>query len=246
MLFLSSCTGDRIDNDLYFQAEEAFAQGKLGDAARYYRLFLESGSSPLKRIDAWERLLLIHLEIGRDPQAGMDILQSINVEYELDQDRMWSVFMRIGQLYIQQTSFENGIETLERALGYAPDDERLLRSCEALADAFYKRRDYYRSRDVLYQCLEKVPHPSPAHEGRINYYLGRAYYQLNNLDMAVYYLRETLYSEAEKNERAQAGILLYDVYLDENDTVRAMETITELKNFYPNPMVIKRRLEDVR
>lgn len=243
---LSACTDDHFQHDSFYKAEESFASGKLEQAAQLYQLFLEKEHYSPKRILAWERLLLIYLDIGRDVEQGMNILKSMSQENEMEQDKLWSVFIRIGKLYVHQGQFESGIEMLERSVEIAGDDEKLIQSHESLADAYYRMQDYAMALAVLYDFLELTPKPSPKDEGRINYLLGKIYYQQKDLDMAIYYLRETFYSDAEENERSKAGMLLCDAYLDKNDQDRAQEIIKELENFYPNPMVIRMRLEGIQ
>jgi tetratricopeptide (TPR) repeat protein len=246
LLLLSACTDDKFHHDHFYKAEESFASGKLEEAAKFYQLFLEKERNSPKRILAWERLLLIHLDIGRDVEQGVNILKSMSLENELEQDKLWSVFVRIGKLYVHQGQFESGIEMLERSLEIAGDDEKLIQSHESLADAYYRMQDYPMALEVLYNFLESTPETSPKDKGRINYLLGKIYYQQKDLGMAIYYLRETLYSDAEENERSKAGMLLCDAYLDENDQDRAQEVIKELESFYPNPMVIRMRLEGIQ
>jgi tetratricopeptide (TPR) repeat protein len=243
---LSACTDDPFHSDNFYKAEESFASGKLDEAAQLYQLFLEQEHNSPRRILAWERLLLIHLDIGRDIEQGMNILKSMSLENALEQDKLWSVFVRLGKLYVHQGQFESGIEMLESSVEIAGDGEKLIQSKESLADAYYRMQDYPMALEVLYDFLESTPEPSPKDKGRINYLLGKIYYQQKYLDMAIYYLRETLYSDADENERSKAGMLLCDAYLDENDQDRAQEVIKELENFYPNPMVIRMRLEGIQ
>ncbi len=244
--FLASCTGDQASLGHFNKAEESFASGKLQEAAKLYHLFLENELNSPWRITAWERLLQIHLDIGRDIERGISILQSMSLEHEIEKDMLWSIFMRLGKLYVHQRQFDMAIDMLKRSIDLAPDDEQLIQSYESLAEVHYKKLDYPMALAALYDFLEVNPDPSSGHFGRINYLLGKVYYQQKNLDMAIYYLRETLYSDAHESERSKAGMLLCDVYLDENNQQLAEEVIKELEKFYPNPMVIRTRLEGIQ
>jgi tetratricopeptide (TPR) repeat protein len=246
MPFFASCSGDHVDHDYFYKAEKSFASGELREAAQFYELFLENETKSSKRMQAWERLLLIHLDMGRDVEQGMYILKSMSLEKDVDQDNLWSVYMRIGRLYFHQGLYERSTEVLERALEIAGEKEQLIRTCESLAESYFRKSDYPMALEVLEVCLEKVSDPSLDHTGALHYLLGKIYYQLNDQDMAIYYLRETLYSAAEKNYRSKAGILLYDAYLNENDHKKAKEIMVELEKFYPNPLVIRMRQENLR
>ncbi len=246
LLPLISCGGDNDGHEYFYLAEQSFSSGRLNEASHYYELFLENEPNSPERITAWERLLLINLDIGRNVERGMNILTSMSLEYETEQEIIWSVLMRLAQLYVHQRKFENGIRIFERAVGYAPDDESLIKSFEYLAGVHYKRSDYLKAVEVLYESLQAAAHLSPDNKGRVHYFLGKAYHQLNDQDMAIKYLRKTLYSEANDNQRSKAGIFLFDIYLNKDDLVEAEEVITELKKFYANPMVVRTRMDDVR
>lgn len=246
MLVMSSCAGDEVDQDYFHRGEKSFASGKLKEAAKFYELFLEGQHNSPKRIIAWERLLLIYLDIGRNVDQGMNILRSMSVEYEMEQDKLWSIYMRIGRLHAQQNNFAGSIETLERAVMMAKDGEQLIRSYQEMAEVYYKKSEYQSALEVLNHFLGSIPDPCPDRKGRMTYLLGKIHYQLKDKQSAISYLRMTLYSDAGENQRSKAGMLLYEVYLEENDQAGAEEVLRELKKFYPNPMVIRVRLDDLQ
>ena len=246
MLVLSSCAGDQVDLDYFHKGEKSFSLGKLKEAAKFYELFLEGKHNSPKRIIAWERLLLIYLDIGRDVDQGMNILRSMSVEYEMEQDKLWSIYLRIGRLHAQQNNFEGSIEILERAVMMAKDSEQLIPSYQELAEVYYKKSEYQAALEVLNHFMGSIPDPCPDRKGRMTYLLGKIHYQLKDKQSAISYLRMTLYSDAGENQRSKAGMLLYEVYLEENDQAGAEEVLRELKKFYPNPMVIRVRLDDLQ
>ncbi len=244
-LILASCSGDQLVQDYFYRAEQAFASGELQQAAHFYELFLENEQDSPNRIIAWERLLLIYLDIGRDVDLGMNVLKSMSVEYEKERDKLWSIIIRMAQLYAQQKKFESSIETFEKAIKIAGDDKQLILAYLEIAEVYYKRSDFLMVLEVLNDSLKSVSFPSPDQQGRINYLLGKTHYQLKDKDSAIYYLLKTLYSDAGENQRSKAGILLYDVYMEESNVESANRVLNELEKFYPNPMVIRMRQDDI-
>lgn len=245
LAFLTSCGGDQTGRDYFHEAEASLAAGNLRDAAELYELFLEKEENSSARMQAWERLLFIHLDMKKDVDRGMYILKSMSLETDLDQESLWWIYMRIGGLYVHQRMLEKGVEVLERALDAAGDEGRLIMTCESLADTYFKKNDHLTAMEVLNSCLEEIKSPSAETAGGAIYLLGKACYHLKDMDMAIYYLREIFYSDAGKDLRSRAGILLYDIYLYENDLDNALQTLSLLENIYPNPLVIKRRLQGI-
>lgn len=242
---LFACT--KSDNGLedFNKAETAFSAGRLSEAAQLYELFLGSEAKNPERFTAWQRLLTIYLDIGRNTEKGLNILQAMSVEYENDQEKLWFIFMKFGQLYAGQNNFESSIDFYERTLDMAGSDQELFQSYEALAEIHYKKRDYLTAVQVLDNFLLSVENKLPAWTVRINYILGRSYYQLMDTEAAVHYLHKALDMDASDNHRSKAGILLYDIYLGKEKFESAREVLKELEKIYPNPKVIRMRLDDL-
>jgi tetratricopeptide (TPR) repeat protein len=243
LIFPTSCGGDLSGRDYFHEAEASLAAGNLREAAQLYEFFLEKEKDTSARMQAWERLLLIHLDMKKDVDRGMYILKSMSLETDLDQETLWSVYMRIGRLYVHQGMLEKSVEVLERALEAAGDEERLIMTCESLADSCFKKNDNLTALEVLSFCLEELTAPSAETAGGLIYLLGKACYHQGDQETATHYLRGILYSDAQEDLRSRAGILLYDIYLLENDYDNARQTLSDLESIYPNPMVIKRRLQ---
>ncbi len=242
---VSACTETGKDLEYYNRAETAFSAGRLNEAAQLYELFLDNETESPERFIAWKRLLTIYHDIGRNTEKGLNILRAMSVEYENDREKLWFIYMKIGRLYAGQNKFESSIDFYERTLDMAESGQELFQSYEALAEVHYKKRDYSTAARLLREFLSSDESKLPARTGRINYLLGRAYYQLKDSDSAVEHLVRTLYMDAPENQRSKAGMLLYDIYLEMKDFENARKVLEELEKFYPNPKVIRIRLDDL-
>lgn len=245
LFFFVACT--KTDNELeyYNRAETAFSDGRIKEAAQLYELFLEKETDFPERFIAWQRLLTIYKDISRNTDKGLHILKAMSVEYENDREKLWLIYMKIGQLYSRQNNFDSSIEFFRRALDIAAKDQEIFQSYEALGEVYYKKRDYLKAVDLLEEFLASVTGTLSDRTGMINYILGRSYYQLKDRNSAVQYLRRTFYMDAPENQRAKAGMLMYDIYLEMEDFEKARKVLDELGKFHPNPQVIRLRLEDL-
>ncbi|WP_028573746.1 tetratricopeptide repeat protein [Desulfonatronovibrio hydrogenovorans] len=242
---LISCFNGQGRSDYFNQAEHAFASGRLNEAVHGYELFLEKEQNSEKRILAWERLLQIQLDIGGDLERGLSILRSMSVEYQDNQDKLWSVLIRMGELYSRQKRFEASVEVLERSLEIAGSEKKNLISHERLAAVYSAQRDFRKARDILYQARETFLDCQDGGCGLIEYYLGRSYFHLGDLKQATHYLQNAFYSDSEQNLRVKAGMLLYDSLLILEDHQNASAVLDKLELVHPNPMVIRMRAPDI-
>lgn len=240
-----ACTNTDNDLEYYNRAETAFSHGRLNEAAQLYEIFLENETNFPERFIAWQRLLTIYQDIGRNTEKGLNILKAMSVEYENDREKLWFIYMKIGQLYSRRNNFDSSIEFYERTLTIEADDQELVQSYQSLAEVYYKKRDYLASVQLLEEFLSSDNSSLPAGTGRIYYLLGRSYYQLKNTDSAVQYLRRSFDMNGPENHRAKAGMLLYDMYLEMEDFENARKILEKLEEFYPNPKVIRLRLDDL-
>ena len=245
-LLLCSCIGGQDGRDKFSEAEEAFSAGRINEASQLYERFLATELNSPRRIDAWDRLLLIHLDIRRDVERGLNILKAMSVEYELYEEYLWSILIRISQLYSSMKQFEDGVAVLERSIRVAGNDQEIFVSYMTLAELYYHMRDYVRVPAVLNDLVHQLSSLSQTRQGKINYLLGKAYYQLGETDMAIQYLNDTFYSESDEHQRSKAGILLFDIYLGKGKKNEAELLIQDLEKIYPNPMVIRKRMENVK
>ena len=245
-LLLCSCIGGQDGRDKFSEAEEAFSEGRINEAGRLYERFLDTDMRSPRRFEAWNRLLLIHLDIERDIERGLNILKTMSVEYEFEEEYQWSILIRIGRLYARMNRFEDSMEVLERSVRAAGNHDQLFDSYITMAELYYHMRDFVQVSEVVKDIKHLLPNLCSTRQGRINYLLGKTYYQLGETDMAIQYLNDTFYSESNEHQRSKAGILLFDIYLERGKTSEAELLIRDLEKIYPNPMVIKKRMETIQ
>lgn len=243
IFFIFGCSLNQDDNDHFAEAENLLAAGRITDAANYYDLFLESEQDPEKRYQAWERLLLIHLDINRDVERGVSILRTMSMEFEREPEKIWSIYTRIGILYSRLKRHDSAIDILERAVHVAPDDKKQTRSYINLAQAYQAEKSFIKALEALDQARKMESYRLPEKQSEIDYLLGRIHYQEGNLQKALHYLEESYRTKANQNYRAKAGILLYDIYLEMDNRDMAEQILIDLEKFYPNPAVIRMRMQ---
>lgn len=243
IFFVFGCRFNQDTNDHFAAAENLLAAGRITDAANYYDLFLESEQDSEKRYKAWERLLLIHLDINRDVERGLSILRTMSMEFEREPDKIWSIYTRIGILYSKLKRHESAVNILERAVHVAPDDKKQTRSYINLSQAYQAEKSFIKAVDALNQARKMESYSLPEKQSEIDYLLGRIHYQEGNLQKARQYLEKSYRIEENQNYRAKSGILLHDVYLEMENMDMADQILIELKDFYPNPAVIRMRMQ---
>lgn len=244
--FAIGCVGEDNKENYFIKAETALSQGRINEAASLYELYLNNESDPDKRFDAWERLALIYLDIARDPERGLNILKTMSIEFENDRDRLWNIYSRIGAVYVRERRLESATGTFSRAIEVAGDRQRVLKSYNDLARVYYAMRNFKRALETIENALTVSGSLHGEEQGKLKYLQGKIFYQLEEYAQAATVLASILYSDLSDNLRSKAGMLLYEALLRTGDESQAIDVLMDLETIYPNPMVIRMRMDGLQ
>ncbi len=246
IISLLSCLEANESTNNFIRAEKALSSGKHSDAIHYYDIHLEEESDPDQRYITWERLLYIHLDIDQDIERSLGILRNMSFEFRQDRERIWDIYNRIGLLYARLRQFQNSLETHKRASEAAFNDATLVESYMNIAQTYVYMREYNAAAATLQRIIKNDMQADKYLIGKPEYLLGKIYLRQNDFDKAEYYLQKAYYSWADDNIRSMAGIMLLDVYLLNEQVDSAKKILMELKEIYPNPLVMKMRLDGIK
>ncbi len=242
-ILASGCSGMPEAEDDLAQARRAYVDRQYLEAERLYERYLKAHQDGKARWEVWNRLVEMALTVRNNPHDAIDLLEAMYLEYADDEDKARSILHRLGTLAMENRVLDKAVEVWQRLLT-APDTTPLDHAIayRNIGEAHMATGDYDLALDALRSCVETDA--PPAEQARCLYGLAQTHFFLENYDKAESLLDEALKSTGMEQElRMVATLLLADVYdhLDMPD--KAVSLLMSIREEYPNPMVVQKRLE---
>ncbi|MEF2146537.1 MAG: tetratricopeptide repeat protein [Desulfovibrionaceae bacterium] len=250
MLALSICltgcfgTGSGEKADIRV-ARDAFNNGFYIEAKNGYERYLQVYPKGDYRLEAWERLLEIALNVKGDLDRAVVLLEAMILEFGESMDVAWQRMFQMGELYEQRGNRNKALETWEKCLDYAGDDEARLVETQIRMAAVHRVLRNYDQALTLLQQSERMAPDGPT-RARIQYEEAQTYSFMQSWGQAKEVL-EVIMADgvADEEIHSLAVFLLADVYEQELDYGRARELFESIQDTYPNPKVIQVRLKNM-
>lgn len=224
---------------------EAYMNGFYIEAKDGYERYLQLYPKGDHRLEAWERLLEIALNVKGDLDRSIVLLEAMILEYGEKSDAAWQLMFQLAELYEQRGDRSKALDTWEKCLDLSKsNDQRKVETMLRMAGVHRVLRNYDRALTLLQQC-ENIA-PDGATRARCQYEEAQTYSFMQSWGQAKEVL-EVIMADgvAEEDIQALAVFLLADVYEQELDYARARELFESIKDIYPNPKVIQIRLENM-
>lgn len=224
---------------------QAYTKGFYLEARSGYERYLQLYPKGEHRLEAWERLLEIALNVSGNLERAISLLEAMILEYGHDNEVAWNLMNRLAELYEQGGQRVKALEAREKSLDFiGGDTERSVRTRLAMARLQRAQREYGLAVDLLKGCAGQAAEPKLRalclYEEAQTYSFMQSWGQAKEvLEILV---RE---KQAEPKIYAQAVFLLADVYEQELNFDKARELFKSIQASYPNPKVIEIRLQNL-
>ncbi|SKA94401.1 Tetratricopeptide repeat-containing protein [Paucidesulfovibrio gracilis DSM 16080] len=243
---LTACGGSGSDEETdLLEVREAYMNGFYVEAKEGYESYLQRYPKGSHRLEAWERLLEISLNVKGDLDRSIVLLEAMILEYGEKSDAAWKLMFQLAELYEQRGDRTKALDTWEKCLELGGEDPgRRVETMLRMAAVHRVLRNYDHALSLLQQCEQQAPDgPTRA---RCQYEEAQTYSFMQSWGQAKEVL-EVIMADgvADEETHALAVFLLADVYEQEMDYERARELFESIADTYPNPKVIQIRLRNM-
>lgn len=244
-LILGCSSSEDVDADIAY-ARKAYASGHYTEAERVYQGYLQRRPEGRRRWEAWGRLLDISRNVYSSPEKSVDLLESMYLEFSEDDDKAWDILTDLAKEHASARQWSKAVDAWQRSLNIPKlPEERIPGVHLELADIYRKQREFHLALDALRTCESKAQNRQV--RGECLYELAQTYDLMQQPAEAIEVLEKLRGVEGLDAERhALATFLLADLKAAEGHTKEAVALLESIKDVYPNPLVIKTRLKQLR
>lgn len=242
---MTACDQGGKDTSDLEAVREAYTQGFYLEARSGYERYLQLYPKGADRLEAWDRLLEIALNVSGDLDRAIGLLEAMILEYGQDQETTWELMNRLGELYEQNGQRVKALEWRERSLEFSGGDpQKTVPTRIAMALLQRSQREYDLAVDLFKACAEETKDPEL--RALCLYEEAQTYSFMQSWGQAKEVL-EVIVAEKQAEEKiyAQSVFLLADVYEQEMKFDKAKELFQSILDTYPNPKVIEIRLQNL-
>ncbi len=139
---------------------QAYAQGFYLEARSGYERYLQLNPKGEYRLEAWDRLLEIALNVSGNLERAIGLLEAMILEYGQDQQTTWNLINRLAELYEQNGQLVKALETRERSLEFSGGDpQKTIPTRMSMALLQRSQREYGLAVDLFKICAEEATDP---------------------------------------------------------------------------------------
>lgn len=262
---LVGCPSHEEGTDALQSARKAYSIGHFSEAERIYQHYLRAQPEGAQRWEAWNRLVEISVNVMGDYEKAAGLLNSMYLEFGDNPQRAWDLLTRLAAVHESMQRHMEAVKIWRRTLSLpqlTPQQrgEVFMR----MATALRQEREYAEAGKVLEACVQEAQVPEVEGDCLYQYaqtleiMVRRA--QAQSLDKEYAELdipavqerikgllnRVRNLEKLDQERKAMATFLLADMLEAQGETKRARELFASIRETYPNPIVIKTRLENLQ
>lgn len=244
---LSGCDAGPSEEDRVLEpVRQAYSQGFYMEARQGYERYLQLYPKGTQRLEAWERLLEIALNVEGDLDGAIAHLEAMILEFGDRTDSTWPLMVQLATLHEQRGNVNKALEIWEKGMELATGhQDRMVTVQMSMARLYRIKREYGTALELLTRC-EKT---APDEQSRLRclYEEAQTYSFMQSWGQAKEVLEVIVAAgdQAPEDIRTLSVFLLADVYEQEMDLARAKALFESIKDTYPNPKVIEIRLNNL-
>ncbi len=244
---LSGCgQANSAEDEVLNPVRQAYAQGFYMEARQGYERYLQLFPKGEHRLEAWERLLEIALNVEGDLDGSIAHLEAMILEFGDRPDSTWPLMTQLASLHEQRGNVNKALEIWEKGMELAGGDpERMVTTQMSMARLYRIKREYGAALELLSRCEKEAPDQDT--RLRCLYEEAQTYCFMQSWGQA----KEVLEVIVDQGDKVPEDIhtlsvfLLADVYEQEMNLDRARELFESIMDTYPNPKVIEIRLNNL-
>ncbi|MBU1247291.1 MAG: DUF3808 domain-containing protein [Proteobacteria bacterium] len=244
-VILVACSQGGGDTSDIKPIREAYAKGFYLEARSGYERYLQLYPKGEFRLEAWERLLEIAMNVSGNMDQAISLLEAMILEFGHENEAAWDLMNRLADMYEQNNQRTQALAALEKSLDFSADDPgKTIDTRMHMARLYRTEREYDLAVDLLKRCVEEATDPKLRAE--CLYEEAQTYSYMQSWGQAKEVL-EVIVKEKQADEAIypQAVFLLADVYEQELNYPKARALFESIKETYPNPKVIEIRLQNL-
>ena len=247
LLFLGqACTSEPPQEKAARQLErarQAWLAGNYAQAETDYQHYLQTFAQGAGRVEAWRRLIDIALIVWGNPAAAVPLLDAARLEVGPDDPALVDLLVMTVDVALQMENTAKALDVLQElgARKNLSPDQRIWVALHR-EQAYAKRLDLPAARQSLEACRE-MDLPATA-TAPCSLRLASLLATSGRQDQASVIWQSVLQDGTVAPKwRAQAGFALAEAAEARRDKDTARRLYKTIKDWYPNPMVIQRKLD---
>lgn len=242
---LTGCSEQKAEDGYLDEARVAFANKEFLEAEKLYERYLRQVPEGDDRLEAWERVVYIAINIRRDEGLAADIYEAMALEYGDCPAQLQDIMMRLADIYEVNFRWQRAYSAWQRLLMVPGLSlERQAAAHLHLAKIYQSNSDYPNAMRHLEDCLAlELPAPVKA---EALYKLSMAYADQGETALAEEKLLElTTMQDAPNNIQVQGLFMLGDLMEEQGKFKEALELFKSIENTYPNAQAVEVRINSL-
>lgn len=231
-----------------------YIKGDYSGAEQQYERYLHLAPDGEFSWEAWNRRVYIWLSVNNNSTQAAELLKEMAVEYSDTPERMPTILFQLATAYETAADLENSLGAWNAFLDLeGQDSQNATMAYLHIAHLEQERRGYEQALQALSKCLALVPPQTEAGNKDVRlqrhtciYEQARTRLMQLRIDEARDLLEGLILEPGiDKELNATVGYMLADIYRTQNNPDKAMVLLKAIQEWYPNPVVVRNRLEKI-
>jgi len=237
-----SCAQDG-DESLFNKAEELVGEGKYMDAVSKYKDVALHHEKSVFAPDALFEMGKIYYMQLNDYESAIDEFNELVDKYP-DSDKCKLARKYMADIYMYKLNdYKKAIVEYQKAIPYYQGSSEAEKLLHEISSAYFNLGNFDQQRVELKLLLDAFPQTKM--RGDISLQIANSYYVGGSLDDAIKSYRDIIKNFPGTPLSFEAKFQL-GVCLQENGDLKgAVKLLKEIRNVYPNPTIVKKRIERI-
>lgn len=240
------------------EARTQYIKGDYAEAEKKYEQYLRLAPDGEFSWEAWNRRVYIWLTVHRNSAQAAELLKEMAVEFSDEPARLPQILLQLANAYETAGELANALEAWKAYLELEELDAMNATSAyHHMARLEQDRREYDQAMHALDRCMALAAttnqtQPGPQAEALRDRQLECRYEQARTRLLQQRYEDAQILLDALLKEpgfdpelNATAGYVLAEIYRNQNNPDKAVALLKAIQEMYPNPGVVKSRLEKI-
>jgi tetratricopeptide (TPR) repeat protein len=241
-LMVSSCNFTSGVHQGILNAQENIKNQNFTEAIKIYHEVLKNNPSASLKIKIYYQLGDLHSIYLNEYEEA---ITNYKLVIDSTSDPLWQVrsLERIALISLEQShDYELAIRSYTKLISFEPKLKKIDEYILNLGKSYFNNKNYPKAEITFQDLIEKYPMP---HGVQSYYYLGMIHFYRSEFNLAIKQWFEYLKRENKKDLIVQTKLLIGNAYESQEMLKDAYNIYTSILNDYPNPEVIKRRLDSI-
>ena len=245
---LCSCSEQEQNQDLLLiqKARQSYTNGFFEDSMQFYQQYLQLEQKTEYRWEAWRHILDISMYINIDYDLSLTLLDTMLLEYNSDFDKQMFLLDKKAELYFSINVYNKAIEVINKKIELLPTNStQRAKAFITIANAYRREKNYDLAMDAMENCVKSTT--SSEQKASCKYEKAQLLTYMEHWQDAELILNEILeHEEISVLLKSLVIFSLADIQENRGEFKKAEKLFLSIKETYPNPQVVKKRLEHIQ